>query len=332
MPESYGPIKETLDTVALLQGRKKDTAPVLSLGGSAAVPEENHSGAKTDQQILRLWLDSKRSENTKKAYAHDISLFNDFIARLPATHRPTALNEVTVQHIEEFHRQMCRMKTPARTAARRLSSVKSLLTFAQLTGYLHFNVGSVVKLPPFPQDLSDKFLSEAEVQACVYATKPGRDRTLVLFLYYTGCRVSEAVRVRWEHLSFREDRVVVQLFGKGGRTRYVPIPVQLRQQLEALKHANMSGFVFETRGGNPLNPKDAWRVVHNAAKRSGISGYPHKLRHSHASHAIRRGADIQVVQSTLGHASIRTTGEYLHIERGASSAMHLDPEPLETSE
>lgn len=328
MAKSYRPVRDLLETVAMLR-RREASAPVLSLGGRPQVPSENHSGAKTDQQIVRLWLDAKRSLHTRKAYARDIAVFNDFLAGLTlggTPPRPEQLSAVTVAHLEQFLKHMERQGIPPRTSARRLSAVKSLLTFAQQTGYLHFNVGSVVKLPQFPQGIADRILSESEVQACIYAAPKGRSRTLLRFLYYTGCRVEEATLVRWDDLTHREDRFVVKLFGKGGRTRYVPVPLGLRLHIEELKKNNMSGHVFETRGGKRMHPKDVWRIVRKAARAAGITrnAHPHCLRHSHASHALRRGADIQVVQKTLGHTNIRTTGDYLHLERGDSSAMYLD--------
>lgn len=336
MPESHRPVQELLAIAGILRPRRAEDAPVLSLGGTAAVPAENRSGAATDQQIVQLWLDAKRSTHTRRSYARDINLFNQFLAELPregaAGKRPESLSEVTVRHLESFAAHLER--EPPRTAARRLSAVKSLFTFAQQTGYLHFNVGSVVKLPGFAHDVGERILSPGEVQACVYAAPAGRDRTIIRFLYATGCRVAELARLRWEHLHYRDARLVVQLFGKGDRTRYVPIPLELRSQLEPLKQSNMSGFVFETRGGKSLVAKDVWRVVHRAAVKAGIKRpvSSHWFRHSHASHALSRGADIHVVQKTLGHTSIRTTGDYLHIERGDSSAMYLDQEMLKGEE
>lgn len=325
MPESYRPIREIL---AAAKALKRSDTPVLSLGGTAHDPAVNRSGASTDQQIVQLWLDSKRSRHTRRAYARDILLFNDFLAKLPKHGVPPhveRLGDITVLHLEEFLKHQIR-SDPPRTAARRLSAVKSLLTFAQQTGYLHFNVGSIVKLPIFADDMSERILSESEVQLCIYSAQEGRNRTLLRFLYYTACRVEECVGVRWTHLSDRDDRCIVRLFGKGGRTRHVPVPLTIRAHMDEIRRFNMSGFVFETRGGNPMNPKDVWRVVHSAAKTAGLAHkvHPHCFRHSHASHALRRGADIRVVQSTLGHTNIRTTAGYLHLELGEGSAMYLD--------
>ena len=68
-----------------------------------------------------------------------------------------------------------------------------------------------------------------------------------------------------------------------------------------------------------------WRIVKAAAQRAGIEGpvSPHWLRHAHASHALDRGAPIHLVQATLGHASITTTGRYLHARPKESSSKFL---------
>lgn len=68
-----------------------------------------------------------------------------------------------------------------------------------------------------------------------------------------------------------------------------------------------------------------WRIVRRAAKRAGIDKEVscHWLRHAHASHALDRGAPIHLVQATLGHSSISTTGRYLHARPTESSSSYL---------
>jgi integrase/recombinase XerD len=67
------------------------------------------------------------------------------------------------------------------------------------------------------------------------------------------------------------------------------------------------------------------RIVRKAAERAGIElpVSPHWFRHAHASHALDRGAPIHLVQATLGHASITTTGRYLHARPSDSSSRFL---------
>jgi len=85
------------------------------------------------------------------------------------------------------------------------------------------------------------------------------------------------------------------------------------------------GPVFRSRKGGHLDESQVWRIVRKAAKRAGIEKAVscHWLRHAHASHALDRGAPIHLVQATMGHSSISTTGKYLHARPTDSSGNYL---------
>jgi site-specific recombinase XerD len=70
---------------------------------------------------------------------------------------------------------------------------------------------------------------------------------------------------------------------------------------------------------------NAWARVRRAARKAGLEAVvsPHFLRHSHGTHALRRGADLATVRETLGHASLATTGRYLHARPEKSSGDYL---------
>jgi integrase/recombinase XerD len=73
-----------------------------------------------------------------------------------------------------------------------------------------------------------------------------------------------------------------------------------------------------------MDPSAIFRLVQHAATRAGLEVKisPHWLRHAHATHALERGAPIHLVQATLGHASVATTGRYLHARPTDSSARY----------
>jgi integrase/recombinase XerD len=83
--------------------------------------------------------------------------------------------------------------------------------------------------------------------------------------------------------------------------------------------------VFRPGKGGHLTPVQVHRIVKQAAQRAGLSDRvsAHWLRHAHASHALDRGAPVSLVQATLGHASVATTGRYLHARPNDSSARYL---------
>jgi integrase/recombinase XerD len=91
-------------------------------------------------------------------------------------------------------------------------------------------------------------------------------------------------------------------------------PAQLRRTIAASAWA-----------GGHLKPSQVLRIVQAAARRAGIRAQvsPHWLRHAHASHALDQGCPIHLVQATLGHESVATTGRYLHARPTDSSARYL---------
>ena len=80
-----------------------------------------------------------------------------------------------------------------------------------------------------------------------------------------------------------------------------------------------------TRRGGHLDVSHVNRIVGAAARRAEIEGNvsPHWLRHSHATHAEKRGAKLSLIQKTLRHSSLETTGRYLHANPSESSGMYL---------
>jgi integrase/recombinase XerD len=79
------------------------------------------------------------------------------------------------------------------------------------------------------------------------------------------------------------------------------------------------------KGGGHLDASQVRRIVYAAAKKAGLEQKvsPHWMRHAHASHALDRSAPIHLVQATLGHSSVSTTGRYLHARPTESSSFYL---------
>jgi integrase/recombinase XerD len=119
----------------------------------------------------------------------------------------------------------------------------------------------------------------------------------------------------------------VTVWGKGEKERTVVVSATTWAALQALRRPGdgPDDPVFRSRKGGRLSPAQAWRIVRKAAKRAGVElpVSPHFLRHAHASHALERGAPIHLVQATLGHASVATTGRYLHARPEDSSSRYV---------
>jgi integrase/recombinase XerD len=280
-------------------------AEIALSGTLAPIPPQAHS----DGQLIELWLHG-RSLHTQRAYAGDIARFLGGAGKsLPG-----------------FADSLGGLAPASRY--RILSAVKSLLAFGHRIGYLAFDVGRVLRLPSVRDRLAERILPEADVHRILSLEPNERNRALLLLLYASGVRVSEACGLCWRDVQANGDGAQVTVFGKGGKTRAIQLPPSVARVLTKLRgKAGEDAPVFPSRKhGAALRPLAVLRIVRQAARRAGIDAAvsPHWLRHAHASHALDRGAPIHLVQATLGHASITTTGRYLHARPADSSSRFLE--------
>lgn len=198
-----------------------------------------------------------------------------------------------------------------RTLNRKLSSIN---TFFHFCHEYQFDYNKTdIPMAKIPK-LLPKYISNDEIMRGLdmidrssYIGK--RDYALILFLYASGCRISEALSVE------RKDIVDGWLkirFAKGEKERVVPLaPVAIEAIDELLKVSDMrSSHIWLNYKGEVLSRISAFKIT---KKYLGVS--PHVLRHSFASALIVGGADLRVVQELLGHSSLVTTQIYTHIQR-----------------
>lgn len=275
--------------------------------------------AETTEQLVRLWLHG-RSEATRRAYGADVRRL------LAAVGKPLAA--VTLADLQDFADSL--VGAPA-SRARTLAAVKSLFTFAHELGYLPFDTAKVLKLPKIKNTLAERIISEKATIRMIGEKHDGesamerRNRMIVTLLYAAGVRCSELCGLKWRDCQDRADgEGQITVYGKGGKTRVVKLPVSVWSDLIELR-GGPDDAVFRSREGGHLDQSQVNRIVKAAAKRARVSGNvsPHWLRHCHGSHAIDRGAPIHLVQQTLGHASVATTGKYLHARPSESSSRFL---------
>ncbi len=271
--------------------------------------------------IVELWLSTKTSVHTRRAYSYEAGQFLEHVRK--------PLERVTLADLQQWlNREEADGLRPA-SRNRALTAIKSLLSFAHETGYMAFNPGAAMKLRPNRDGLAERILSEEEVTRLIEAIAPGRDRLMVSLLYVAGVRVSELCGLHWRDLKSRGGVNAggqITVFGKGGRTRSVLVPGWIWDPLQATFRGFADDAVFASRkGGGPLDPSQVRRIVYAAAKAAGLPQKisPHWMRHAHASHALDHNAPIHLVQATLGHASVATTGRYLHARPTESSSLYL---------
>jgi integrase/recombinase XerD len=274
--------------------------------------------AADDGELIEMWLHG-RSKHTQRAYRADVESFRLVVGK--------ALCAVTLSDLQEFADSISDSAPASRY--RTLSAVKSLLSFGHRLGYLPFDVGRVLRLPAVRSRLAERILPEAELHRILTLEPNSRNRAILTLLYASGVRVSELCGLCWRDLQPNSDGGQITVFGKGGVTRAIQTPSSVWKLVTALRaDAGPSDPVFRSRkgkNGGMLRPLGVLRIVRQAAHRAGIElpVSPHWFRHAHASHALDRGAPIHLVQATLGHATITTTGRYLHARPNDSSSRFL---------
>jgi len=272
-----------------------------------------------DGKLVELWLSMKTSSHTRRAYAAEAAHFLAFVNK--------PLSRVTLTDLQAWTGQLGQGSLKPASQNRALTAVKSLLSFAQQTGYVPFNVGAAIKLRPNRDGLAQRILEESEVAKLIEAAPEGRNRILLKLLYVSGVRVSEACGLKWCDAFARTQGGQITVFGKGGKTRTVLLKPKVWQQLLSIKgEAKAADPIFPSRkGGRALDVSQVRRIVYAAARKAGLAQKvsPHWMRHAHASHALDRSAPIHLVQATLGHASVSTTGRYLHARPSESSSFYL---------
>lgn len=156
-----------------------------------------------------------------------------------------------------------------------------------------------------------------------------RDRAILAVMLGTGLRRSEVAELTFEHIQQRDGRwVVLDMVGKGGRVRTVPMPSWGKHAIDLWAQASgrSSGRVFVSvnKGGRcsseAMTPQAIYNVVRQYASEKDEKTAAHDLRRTFAKLAHKGGAALEQIQITLGHSSIQTTERYLGVEQDLSNA------------
>ena len=164
-------------------------------------------------------------------------------------------------------------------------------------------------------------LSKDEVARMINSSGTLFRRTLIMVLYGTGMRRSEAARLKLSDID--SQRMIIRVInGKGGKDRDLPLSPALLETLRAhWRWLKPRTYLFPSRKRRdieqPITDKSVWVACTEAARLAGIRKRvtPHTLRHSWATHLLEAGTDLRTIQLLLGHEDLETTAKYLHLSQ-----------------
>ncbi|MDD3181237.1 MAG: site-specific tyrosine recombinase XerD [Alphaproteobacteria bacterium] len=279
--------------------------------------------------------------NTRLAYQRDLLDAAAFMAK-----KKVALDQAVEEDVRAY---ILSLKDGSpRTQARRLSALHQYYRFLASEKLRLEDPTRNIDAPKMGRSLP-KYLTEAEVLSLIKAVHKvkgydgARLRALLELLYASGLRVTELVSLPLGAVLF--DRGLVQVRGKGGKDRVVPLGdpaiAAIKDWLDFRKAGlkarvdtkSMHLFLFPSSQSKTgyITRQRFFQLLKGIGAQVGIAPErlsPHVLRHAFATHLIEHGADLRSVQTMLGHADIATTQIYTHVASDRLTKTVTDHHPL----
>lgn len=286
-------------------------------------------------EALPLWIDffddlqnvRGRSLNTIMAYRRDLELYIKF--------------KMQNQRLVEFYDFMKKEGLSSRSQARIISSLRTYFKYCETKGLKSDELRDL--RPPKVKASLPKVLTQEEFKKLIVASdvpdvaKKIRNQATLLFLYGSGCRVSELINLSLNDFSPTEKWVKV--LGKGQKERLIPLTEALYTMLEKYLSesrpvlqdgATSNNSLFLNDRGHRPSRIDIWRWLAAWSAKAGFSEpvHPHRFRHGCATALLEGGADLRSIQMLLGHSSIQTTQIYTSVTTQALAKEIDEHHPL----
>lgn len=259
-----------------------------------------------------LELERNYSNNTSLSYVKDVTLFSDFIKK--------DLLLVDKKDIEKYIRSL---NKSSKTISHVISSLKSFYNYYMRMGNINSNPTDEIDRPKIEKKIPE-FLTLEEVSSLlnfkVNNEFEARNKAILELLYSSGLRISELTSLELSNIDL--DECLVRVMGKGSKERIVPLG---DYAIEALKeyiyfyrpmlNKNNSSYIFLNNKGGVLSRQFIFKVIKEECIKKGIrkNVSPHTLRHTFATHLLKNGADLRIIQELLGHENLSTTQIYTHL-------------------
>ena len=257
------------------------------------------------------------SRNTVVSYQRDLRQLKEYLER-QGIEEPS---RVTKTSLNAYISYLQRKGKATTTISRILASTKAFFHYEFMEGNIHRDPAELLKTPKIekkiPLILSVEEVNRFLEQPDGTSAKEIRDKAMLELLYATGIRVSELIGLKLQDVNLSVGFLICR---DGEKERMIPFGKKVNQYLKTyldqarpeLIKKNESVWLFTNCSGRQMSRQGFWKIVKYYGDKAGIQVdiTPHTLRHSFAAHLISSGADIQAVQTMLGHADLATTLAY----------------------
>ena len=273
--------------------------------------------AQRDEYLRFLEVERGLAINTLEAYGRDLAVF----CRSMHDVGHADARSIETEDVTAWARGLAQEGLAATSQKRMLVAVRGWFRFLAARDDWAQDPCAHVALPKLGAPLPTVVRFD-QVERMLTNASP-RDRALIALWYGGGLRVSEAVQLPLGDVHLEAAMILVR--GKGDKERVVPIGGAVAEILETyiaddrprrLK-GRISDYLFPGRGKTgALTRQAAFVVLRRLATAAGMAEHvsPHTLRHAFATHLVQGGADLRSVQTLLGHADLKTTEIYTHID------------------
>ncbi len=283
--------------------------------------------------LVYLKVEAGLAASTLEAYESDLRQLLEDLASRGVDDCLRATPEILAAHLRGLHTER---RLDVATITRHLATIRVFYRWLAGNHRIASNPARLLERPA-PWRTLPGVMSPGEMKALLESPSPERsalwlrDRAMLELMYAAGLRAAEVGALRLDQ--FSRDLGMLIVTGKGNKQRLVPIgrpAEQWSEQYLADCRPYLTRFndnrdrqrLLLSHTGRPLDRIAVWQIVRRNALAAGLEDvHPHKLRHSFATHLVRGGADLRVVQELLGHADIGTTQIYTHVDRAGLKAV-----------
>lgn len=274
------------------------------------------------ESYLRVVLEQKHySPLTYKSYKAQLEVLRNHLLAMGIVD----WRQIKPIHIRQMSAKQHRLGQSSRSIALLLSSSRSFFKYLIDQEYLFINPAKNIRPPkgesklPKTMDVDQVALLLDNIDA---STPIGiRDKAIAELFYSSGLRLAELVSCDLNDIDLHSG--IARVTGKGSKTRIVPVGRKAVQAIQnwvdkriAWLGSASSSALFISKQKKRLSNRSVQKRLEYWGKRIGLNSslYPHKFRHSCATHVLESSGDIRAVQELLGHADISTTQVYTHLD------------------